>query len=243
VTVTETRPASRRANDRSGQPEAYTAPGLTLGGAARIFFGTFSARFLTPIVIATVAIRLSLGGWRWWDLGIVGIILAFQPFNEWLIHVGTLHMKPKKIGRLTIDPLAARRHRQHHADPKVLGLVLVPRPIMVVSTIVNVGIYWLITPTWRLALTGLAVSYGMYLTYEWIHFLIHSSYRPKGRYFRYVYRAHRLHHFRNEKYWFGVTIHLADHVLRTFPGKDDVPVSPTAFTLGVEDPAMSGSLG
>jgi hypothetical protein len=234
VTVTDVRPAK----GREGQPDAYTAPGLTLRTAASIFFSTFSARFLTPVVIAAAAIRLVLGGWRWWDLGVVAIILGLQPFTEWVLHVTVLHMKPKVIGRITVDPLGARRHRQHHADPKVLGLVLVPRPIMVVSTLLSVPIYWLITPTWRLALTGLLTSYVMYLTYEWVHFLIHSSYRPKGWYYRYIYRAHRLHHYRNEKYWFGVTIHLADHVLRTFPGKDEVPVSPTAFTLGVEQPAL-----
>ncbi len=31
----------------------------------------------------------------------------------------------------------------------------------------------------------------------------------------------------------GVTNHLADHVLGTFPDKDAVPVSRTAKTLGV----------
>ena len=46
-------------------------------------------------------------------------------------------------------------------------------------------------------------------------------------------RAHRLHHYRNENYWMGVTNHLGDHVLGTFPNKDDVPVSPTAKTLGI----------
>ena len=47
-------------------------------------------------------------------------------------------------------------------------------------------------------------------------------------------RAHRLHHFRNERYWFGVTMHLADHVLSTYPGKLDVELSPTARTLGAD---------
>jgi hypothetical protein len=241
VTVTAARPKAG-AKSRSNQPEAYTAPGLTLGGAARIFFGTFSARVLIPLVVATVAIRVALAGWRWWDLGVAAIILSAQPFTEWIIHVTVLHWKPKRIGSLTIDPLGARRHRQHHADPKILGLVLVPRPIMTVSVLLNVPIYLLITRDWRLALTGMATSYGMYLAYEWVHFLIHSSYRPKGWYYRYIYRAHRLHHYRNEKYWFGVTVHLADHVLRTFPGKDDVPVSATAFTLGVEQPMIEASI-
>jgi hypothetical protein len=234
VTVTATRPAQGRAKDRQGQPEAYTAPGLTLSGAARVFLGTFSARLLIPVVTVTLVLRVALGGWRWWDLGIAAIILAAQPFTEWVIHVTILHMKPRMVGRLTIDPLGARRHRQHHADPKVLRLVLVPRPIMVTTCATSVFVFWLITPTWRLALSGMATAYATYLTYEWVHFLIHSSYRPKGWYYRYIYRAHRLHHFRNENYWFGVTVHVADHVLRTFPGKDDVPVSATAFTLGVE---------
>ncbi|HMC69660.1 MAG TPA: fatty acid hydroxylase family protein, partial [Mycobacteriales bacterium] len=68
-------------------------------------------------------------------------------------------------------------------------------------------------------------------TYEWTHFLIHSTYVPRSRYYRYIWRAHRLHHYKNEKYWFGVTVHLADHVLRTFPQRDAVETSPTARTL------------
>jgi sterol desaturase/sphingolipid hydroxylase (fatty acid hydroxylase superfamily) len=77
----------------------------------------------------------------------------------------------------------------------------------------------------------------MLFAYEWTHYLIHTSYRPKRRFYRYIWRAHRLHHFKNEHYWFGVTVHLADHVLRTFPAKEAVETSPTARTLGVEQAA------
>lgn len=233
VTVTEVRPA----RFREAQPDAYTAPGLTLRMAARIFINTFSAKLLLPAVLVSGGVRLALGGWGWWDLGIAAIILSAQPFTEWVIHVTVLHFKPVSIGGRLIDPLLSRRHRQHHADPKVLGLVLVPRQVIVASVLLNVGVYWLITPTWQLALSGMFTSYTMFLGYEWVHFLIHSNYRPRGSYYRYIWRAHRLHHFRNENYWFGVTVHVGDHVLRTFPAKDAVPVSPTAFTLGVEVPA------
>ncbi len=231
MTVTNERPV----REREPQPDAYTAPGLTLPVAARIFVRTFSAWVLIPAVVISVALRLALGGWRWWDLGIAAIILGFQPFTEWLIHVFVLHFTPRRVAAVTIDPLGARRHRQHHADPKVLGLVLVPRQILLTSVVLEAPIMWAITPTWRLALSGMATAYSMFLAYEWIHFLIHSTYKPKRRYYTYVYRAHRLHHYRNEKYWFGVTVHLADHVLRTFPQKDEVPVSPTAFNLGVTE--------
>jgi len=77
------------------------------------------------------------------------------------------------------------------------------------------------------------VALGMLLTYEWTHPLIHSAYRPRHRYFRSIERAHRLHHFRNEHYWFGVTVNAADHLLGTFPAREDVPLSPTARDLGV----------
>ena len=74
----------------------------------------------------------------------------------------------------------------------------------------------------------------MFLAYEWTHYLIHSAYRPRSRLYRGIWRAHRLHHYRNERYWFGVTMHQADRILRTYPDKDAVPLSATARTLGVD---------
>jgi hypothetical protein len=230
VAVTEMRPSGREA-----QPEDYTGPGLGLRRAAAIFSRTFSARVLAPLVLVFAGVRIALGGLSRWDAVVLAAILGLQPFTEWVIHVTVLHWKPRTIGRLTVDPLGARRHRQHHRDPKVLGLVLVPRPVLIATCLAQVPFYLLVAPTVRLAFTAMLVSSAMYLTYEWTHFLIHSTYRPRSRYYRYVYRAHRLHHFRNEKYWFGVTVHVADHAFRTFPAKDAVPVSDTAFSLGVGD--------
>src|SRR5581483_7690718 len=126
------------------------------------------------------------------------------------------------------------KHRAHHRDPKVIRLVLIPPQVLVSTCIVALPIFYFAAPSLRLAITGLATSYAMYLLYEWTHFLIHSSYRPKSWYYRSIHRAHRLHHYRNEKYWFGVTVNLADHLLRTFPEREAVPVSATARTLGVE---------
>ena len=51
------------------------------------------------------------------------------------------------------------------------------------------------------------------------------------RLFRAIWRAHRLHHFKNEEYWFGVTNPAADMVLRTYPDPGTVPTSPTARDL------------
>jgi Fatty acid hydroxylase superfamily len=214
--------------------QPYQVSGLTLGAAARLFSRCPTARILAPVVGAIVALRVGLGRWQWSDLIIPAVILALEPLTEWLIHVGVLHWKPRRVGRATIDPLVSRRHRQHHRDPQVVGLVLVPTPALI-SVIIGAPIlYGLLFRSVRPATTAVLTSLTMLFVYEWTHFLIHSTYRPRSALYRGIWRAHRLHHFRNERYWFGVTTHLGDRVLRTYPAKDAVPLSSTARTLGVD---------
>ena len=68
--------------------------------------------------------------------------------------------------------------------------------------------------------------------YEWVHLIVHTRYRPKGRYYRRLARNHRLHHFRNENYWLGITSNSGDRLLNTLPKHTtDVPLSDTARTL------------
>jgi hypothetical protein len=209
-----------------------TAP-LTLRGAARVFLTQRSPQVITAVFVATVATRLVVAEWSWWDLLAPAILIAVQPFTEWNIHVFLLHFKPIRAGGRVIDPLVARKHRAHHADPKDLGLVFIPLPALL-PLIGGMAIAFLPLLPLSRGLSLLVGGYAMLFAYEWTHYLIHSAYRPRHRIYRYVWRAHRNHHFRNEHYWFGVTMHLADHLLRTFPEKSAVEVSPTARTLGVE---------
>jgi sterol desaturase/sphingolipid hydroxylase (fatty acid hydroxylase superfamily) len=100
---------------------------------------------------------------------------------------------------------------------------------------------WLLS--WPLALTGgshvglwltlMMVSCVLVATYEWCHFLIHTPYRPRSRYYRNIWRSHRLHHFKNENFWFGVSSDAADRVLGTSPDQVRVPKSETVRTLGM----------
>lgn len=198
------------------------------------FLGHPGPKILLPLTAGALIARLALGRWRWRDLGIAAGVLAAEPFSEWLIHVGVLHFRPRTVGGRVVDPLLARKHRAHHRDPRDEELVFVPMPVLK-TFLPGLAVAWLAgTRRLRPALTGVATSYAMLSAYEWTHFLIHSTYRPRRRLYRAVWRAHRLHHFRNENYWFGVTSHLGDRVLGTFPARDEVPVSSTARTLGVE---------
>ncbi len=189
-------------------------------------------------VVAAASVRLALGGWTWWDLIIVGAFIALEPFVEWMIHVFILHWKPREMFGCVRDPLVSRKHREHHRDPRKVEWVFVPYPVVVRVIPGAAVLYLLILPTVRYALTALIAALTILLVYEWTHYLIHSRYQPRSRAYRYIWRAHRLHHFKNENYWFGVTMHAGDHVLGTFPAKDDVETSPTCRTLGVESASL-----
>ena len=206
---------------------------LSLGQAARAFSAFFSPRVLVPLLVIVSAARLLLARWTARDAVIAAVIIGLEPFTEWVIHVFLLHFKPRTVRGRRIDLLVARKHRAHHRDPKDLELVFIPRRVLVISVAFAVLGYGVGFGALRPALTALVVSYAMLLAYEWTHFLIHSTYRPRHVLYRGLWRAHRLHHYRNERYWFGVTVHLGDRILRTYPGRDDVPVSATARTLDV----------
>lgn len=207
---------------------------VTLADEARFFWSHRNAKMISAAFLIALGLRVALGGWSRWDAGVVAAMIAAEPFVEWMIHVFILHFKPRKIFGRYIDPHVARKHRAHHSDPRKVEWIFVPLPVLTRAVPVILVLYLLLLPTFRLGVTASATGLGILLTYEWTHYLIHSRYTPKSRLYRYVWRAHRLHHYKNEKYWFGVTLHAADHVLGTFPAKEEVETSPTCRTLGVE---------
>ena len=202
----------------------------TLGEAAPVFYRHASPLLLTAAVVGMVTARVVVGGADVRDAAIVVAVVALQPFIEWLIHVTVLHARPVTVAGRTVDLRAARKHRRHHADPRNLRILFIPLDSLVVGAIVVGGLQALL-PTWSTRLTLGATAAVLALLYEWTHFLIHTDYKPKTAAYRRLYQGHRLHHFRNENYWFGVTRRFGDTVLRTNPGKDAVPVSPTCRSL------------
>jgi hypothetical protein len=154
-----------------------------------------------------------------------------------VIHVFILHWRPRRFGRLTIDPLLARKHREHHVDPRAVPLIFIPWKALLWVLPLAAGVALLVFPRLALGLTYLVFIGGLGLCYEWCHYLIHSDYKPKTVVYRAVWRNHRQHHYKNEHYWFTVTSSgTADRVLGTYPDPGTVRTSPTAQNLhgGVE---------
>lgn len=190
-----------------------------------------SARTLAAAVVVTATARLAVGGWGARDLWIPLLMLAAYPLVEWCIHVLLLHFKPRRVGGWQLDPLVARKHRAHHADPTEPELVFIPMPVLWQLLGAAAVIAWAAFAELRHGLTFLLTVTTIALVYEWTHHLVHTTYRPRTAAYRALWRHHRLHHYKNEHYWFGVVTTAADHALRTRPDPAEVPHSPTARDL------------
>lgn len=230
--------SARKSDTAGADAAAFRTAGLTLGQAAKLFMRHHSPRVLLPAAAAAVAARAALGGWSKRDTTAAAATLAIEPFVEWMIHVHVLHQRPRTVRGRTVDSIVARKHRAHHRDPRDPELVFIPKQALLPLFGGIIGTNLLATRgARRPALTGIATSLVTLAAYEWTHFLIHSSYRPKTGLYRTLRRTHQLHHFRNEKYWFGIITPISDHVLNTYPAKDEVPPSPTVKTLGIDEEA------
>ncbi len=225
--------------DYPGRSTASATDIRTIGATFRTFIGEGAPRAIITGTAIAVVVRILVDGFGFSDIATVGLGVLAVGFVEWVIHVHWLHA-PEDSRRMR-KFRSGVSHRQHHVEPESVGFLLLTAPdaigYMAVLTVWHATwpllFAWLIgAPLFATYLTALATSYVLLGYYEWIHLLIHTNYRPKTRYFAERARHHRLHHYRNEQYWMGVTNTLGDVLFGTFPAdKSDVPLSGTAKTL------------
>ena len=203
--------------------------------AVRCFVRHNSPRFLITALAVTLSIRIFVGGWSMWDAVVVAAILGFWPIEEWLTHVFILHLEPIKLFGHTFDFEVPRSHRIHHRDPWNIEILFIPLQGYFMGLPPLLLIAFGVLPTSALALTAVTFYVAMTLQYEWWHFMVHTRVRPHYAYHRRLWRNHRLHHCKSERYWYGVSMLLGDKLLGIAPSPEQVETSPTCRTLGVED--------
>lgn len=206
--------------------------GLTLGAAAREFIRHPSPWLIGLTLLAALTGRFVVGDWQLTDALVPAVMLAVFPVFEWIVHVTVLHWRPRKLGPIPIDSELARKHREHHVDPRDIPLIFIPTKTLVVLIVVLVALAVLAFPRLGLGLTFLLTITVLGLGYEWTHYLIHTDYKPKHALYRAIWRNHRHHHYKNEHYWFTVTTSgTADRLFGTAPDPANTPTSPTARRL------------
>lgn len=218
------------------QETTQFAPGSTLGQIAVQFMHAACAQMLVATVIVGCAARLVVGHCNYWDLAAIAGLIAIWPVQEWLVHVFVLHIKPFRVFGRQCDPIVARFHRDHHRHPWDPRVGLTPTFIIVGYLLVLPPLAYFTLPLAQ-GLTALVTFFALVLNYEWTHYLIHTSYAPKGRYYKRLWKNHRLHHFKNENYWYGVTMLSGDALLHTQPAAQETPRSPSCLNIAGDEEA------
>ena len=205
----------------------------------RCYLANRSPQILLTGVAFTIAVRLLVADWSWADVAVIAATALLIGPVEWVLHLFLLHAPENSFRMETLK--TGTGHREHHLDPHDVGWILLAGIDAFVFQVM-IAIW---TATWSLPLlwitgspllgpylTALTAAYASLAHYEWVHLLVHTRYRPRSRYYRRLASNHRLHHYRNERYWLGVTSNLGDRLLGTLPrDKSDVPLSDTARTL------------
>ncbi len=208
------------------------------------FRATASVQVMAVLVAIAAIARVTVWTLSWADAVVVAVSLMLVGVVEWVLHLFLLHA-PVESRRMRILKTGVG-HRQHHLDPGALEFVLLgPIDTAVFGLLIAAG-----TAAWTVplsllmsefvtsgsifgpVLTGLLLAYLLLVHYEWTHLLVHTRYRPKTAYYRRLARNHRLHHYRNERFWLGVTSNLGDRLFGSYPvSKSAVPLSETARRL------------
>ena len=208
----------------------------------QLFVHRGSPRVLAGAIVLIASVRLVVGDFGRGDVIAVAVTLAITGTVEWIIHKYLLHAPPESWATRRLG--TGTGHHQHHLDPPDVEWLM----LRSLDGAVFVGAFGLVTAAWSIPLMWITGSslLGGFLTawlcaavgllhYEWVHLMVHTRYRPRTRYYKALARNHRLHHYRNEHYWLGVTSNTGDRLLGTLPKhKSDVELSDTARTLGVD---------
>jgi 4-hydroxysphinganine ceramide fatty acyl 2-hydroxylase len=161
-------------------------------------------------------------------IGIVVGILAFA-LSEYTTHRFLLHATP--LSSPLLLRAQHRLHYDHHVTPDRLDLLFLPVWFALPVLALFGGIYFAITQSLALTLSLLLGSIVGVLYYEWAHYVAHIPFTPRTPAGRYMKKYHLLHHFKNERLWFGVTSPAMDFAGRTYRRHNEAEKSATTREL------------
>lgn len=191
------------------------------------FFRHGSNALLAAALLAIVAVLWIFGlGIVWWALAL-GAAIFF--FSEYGTHRFLFHAPP--ASHPFVLQLQHRLHYDHHAEPERLGLLFLPPWFVVPVFALYAAVYFLIAKSPVLALSLLAGNLLALFYYEWVHYVAHIPFVPVTPFGKWIKKYHLLHHFKNERYWFGVTNPSMDVISGTFREKSAVARSATTRKL------------
>lgn len=162
--------------------------------------------------------------WLWLALG-----MAAYAAGEYVTHRFLFHKAPPK-NAFALN-LLRRLHYDHHVRPDDLHLLFLPVWYSLPNIAAAGAIMYGMTRRWEWAAVFVTGIIGYMLYYEWKHYIAHRPVRPLTPWGRWIKKLHLLHHYKNERYWYGVTNPALDRLLGTWAEETAVDKSDTARNL------------
>ena len=175
-----------------------------------------NALLFAAIVALAAAFASRLLAFNVWAT-VFGALIFFV--SEYGTHRLLFHAPPS--GHPALQRLQHRIHYDHHVDPGRLDLLFLPPWFVIPVSALYAGIYIAVTHS---AATSAALMLGnlaAMLYYEWVHYVAHIPYVPITPFGRWMKKYHLLHHYLNERLWFGVTNPVLDVASRTYMRASD----------------------
>ena len=208
----------------------------TLPMAFSIFVRYPSPILLMILFLAFTSIRIvqDVALQRYELLGLLAVAL-YWPLQEWWMHKVLLHLPDVEFRGKKYEMRFARTHRLHHESPKNIALSFLPISVILGALVFFSTLFYYVTQSMAYMCTWMAMASFSTLLYEWTHYLTHTDYKPRGRYYKAIWKLHRWHHYKNENYWFSFTIPWIDKLFGTSPNPKDIPKSASVLNLRGDD--------
>lgn len=166
--------------------------------------------------LALISLSILLFGIIKIKLSILGYIALFfsgtfvYTLAEYLIHRFIYHSAEYKNPKKLIFKI----HGMHHTTPQDKQRLVLPLPVSIPLAGLFIFVFWLIIGKYVfIFFPGFLMGYSYYLS---LHYFIHTTKPPKN-FFRYLWKHHLLHHYKNETVAFGLTFPLWDIIFGTMP--------------------------
>jgi hypothetical protein len=189
----------------------------TKRAAFSFFLRQASPQIVMLASVAFLTARMVLGNWRAADAFMVVVIPFSWHIQERLLHEYVLHLRSRRFLSWALLKRLSAHHRRHHLDPWRTKTLFIATSAYFFNVPAVLILLLAITRDIRLTLSGSFAYFFTLVCFEWVHLLIHTPYVPQTHWYRRRWWNHRLHHFRDSRYWFGITSPMWDAVLGSRP--------------------------
>lgn len=158
-------------------------------------------------VVNSVLVIITYQGWRSWAGLLAGALI--YAVMEYLVHRFLMHRFP------SIAPMIYKGHAEHHRHPNDVKYLFSAVPYDIAAYTVFYLILLAVTRDWPLTFAIVAGTSLYQLYYQWMHYAAHRPIKLITPWGRWMKKKHLLHHFLDDKSWYGVSHPMLDILLGT----------------------------